>query len=71
MRMSFDELFRKDPDGIISPRLPVHINGVTMRPGVDLGGGVSFGEVDLTPFVGNDLDVEIHDDVHVIRGIYH
>jgi hypothetical protein len=68
--MSFDELFRRNADGTISPRIPVHINGVTMVPGGEIGGGVNLGGVDLTQFVDMDLDVEIQEGVHAIRGIY-
>ncbi len=71
MRMSFDELFQRNADGMISPRVPVHINGVTMGPGPGSGGGVSFGGVDLPQFMGKDLDVEVREDgVHVIKGAY-
>ena len=70
MRMSFDELFRRNADGTISPRISVHFNGVTMVPGAEFGGDVRWGGVDLTQFADKDLDVEIQDGVHAIKGIY-
>ena len=70
VRMSFDELFRRNADGMISPRLPVQIGGVTVSPGGASGRGASFGGVDLAQFLDKDLDVEIQDNVHVIKGTF-
>ena len=39
-------------------------------PGAEFGGDVRWGGVDLTQFVDKDLDVEIQDGVHAIKGIY-
>ncbi len=70
MRMSFDQLFQRTAAvGMISPRVPVQIGGVTMTPGVPFGGGVNIGEVDLIQLVGKDFDVEVQDGVHVIKGV--
>ena len=71
MRMSFDELFQRNADGMISPRVPVHIGGVAMGPGVAIGGGESIDGVDLSQFVGRDFDVEVREDgVRMIEGVY-
>jgi len=70
MRMHFYDLFAVTPDRMISPRVPVHINGVTMGPGVAFGGGVSFGGVDLAGIAGRDLEVVVENGVHVIKGHY-
>ncbi len=70
MRMSFDELFRQSADGTISPRISVHFDGVTLVPAGEIGGGDELGGVDLTQLVDKDLDVQIQDGVHAIRGIY-
>ncbi len=71
MRMSFDQLFQRTAEvGMISPRVPVQIGGATMTPGVAFGGGVNIGGVDLIQLVGKDFDVEVQDEVHVIKGFY-
>ena len=70
VRMSFDELFRRNAEGMISPRLPVQIGGVTVGPGGASDEGASFGGVDLAQFLGKDLDVEIQDNIHVIKGTF-
>jgi len=68
--MSFDELFRRNADGMIAPRLPVRIGAVIVGPGGASGGGPSFGGVDLAQFLDKDLDVEIQNNVHVIKGTF-
>jgi hypothetical protein len=70
MRVPFSQIFQANPDGSISPKRAVHINGMTMGPGVAFGGGVSFGGVDITALRGRDLEVEYHSDVVVIKGFY-
>lgn len=70
MRTSFDTIFTRNSDGSISPRVGVHINGVSMGPGVAFGRGVSFGGVDLATLQGRDLETEIQGGVYVIKGVY-
>ena len=71
MRMSFDQLFQRTAEvGMISPRVPVQIGGDTMTPGVAFGGGVNIDGVDLIQLVGKDFEVEVEDEVHVIKGVY-
>lgn len=69
MRKHFDELFTTQ-NGMVSPKVTIHVNGVTMSPGVGFGGGVSFGGVDLTQFIGKYFDVEYQNGVYIIKGIY-
>jgi hypothetical protein len=69
MRMRFDELFNNN-NGVVTPKVNVNINGVTMSPGVSFGGGVLFGGVELTQYIGKDFDVELQNGVYVIKGIY-
>ncbi|MFK2295088.1 hypothetical protein ACIXMS_09670 [Bacteroides fragilis] len=69
MRKSFNELFTVQ-NGTISPKVSIFINGITMTPGVSFSGGVSFGGVDLSQFVGKDLEVENHNGIYEIKGFY-
>lgn len=43
---------------MLSPKVPVAINGTTMTPGVSFGGGVQFGGFALRQAVGYDLGVK-------------
>ena len=60
MLVSFDQLFSIQ-NGMISPRVPVSINGVTMGPGVSFGGGVA---------VGRTFDVDVVGGVYVLKSAY-
>ena len=54
MRSHFSDLFAVK-NGMVSPKVPVMINGIVMTPGVAFGGGVSFGDVNLVSFAGKYL----------------
>lgn len=70
MRVHFDELFTVQ-NGMVQPKTPVHINGMTISPGISFGGGVSFGGVDLTQFIGKYLEVDqLPNGLYDIKGFY-
>jgi hypothetical protein len=71
MRVAFSQVFQVSSDGMVSPKVPVQINGVMMSPGVSFGGGVLFGGVNLAALQGKDLEVEQRPDgTVVISGHY-
>ncbi len=70
MRVSFSDVFDTNPNGSVTPKAPVKINGMTMGPGVVFTSGVSFGGVDLTALADKDLEVEQKDGVIHINGHY-
>ena len=43
----FLDVFQERPDGSLSPKVIIEINGVTFGPGVVFQKGVSFGGVDF------------------------
>jgi hypothetical protein len=69
MRINFSQLFVVQ-NGMISPKVQIHLNGVTMSPGVSFGIGVSFGGIDLSQYIGKDFDVNIENDIYYIKGIF-
>ncbi|MDE6078964.1 MAG: hypothetical protein K2G35_02755 [Duncaniella sp.] len=69
MKKRYSELFSIE-NGAVTPKVPIHINGITMGPGVSFGRGVLFGGVDLTALIGKDLEVEIQNGVYIITGYY-
>lgn len=70
MRVRFSDLFSIE-GGAIAPKTAIHINGITMTPGISFGGGVSFGGLDLTQHIGQDVEVErMPDGVYDIKGFY-
>lgn len=70
MRVPFDSVFQSNPDGSISPRVSVSINGITMTPGVFFTGGVSFGGVDIASLRGKDLEVDANNGITMLRGYF-
>lgn len=70
MRVSFWQVFRVRPNGAIEPIRVVKIGGVQLSPGVTFGKGVTFGGVDISQFVGNDLEAEERDGILVVTAIY-
>jgi len=70
MRVHFSDLFTVQ-NGAVQPKTAVHINGITMSPGVSIVGGVSIGGVDLTQYIGKFLEVDkTPEGVYVIKGVY-
>ena len=71
MKVFFTEIFQKNDTGMIAPKLPVRVGGVTMTPGVSFGSGVSFSGVDLSTLEGKYLDVDQEPDgLVIIKGYY-
>ena len=70
MRVPYDQVFQSNSNGSVSPRCSVHINGVTMSPGVSFTQGVAFGGLDVVAIRGHDLDIEQQGDVVVIKGYF-
>ena len=69
-RVTFDSVFKKHEDGSLEPKQRIRVGGVSFGPGVRFKRGASFGGIDFTLFVDQDLQVETDGDVLVIRGIY-
>lgn len=68
--MPFESLFQVNTaDNSITTRLPIRVGGVTIGPNQTLRQGYVVGGVDLTQFIGRQLQVEIEGGTYVIRGI--
>ncbi len=70
MRLKFSEVFRKKPDGSITPVRAIRIGGVSLGPGVSFSKGVSFAGIDISQYEGFDIEADDEDDVLIIRGFY-
>ena len=70
MRYRFDEVFQTNTDGSLTPRRPIHVNGVTFGYGVTFNRGVAFGGVDFFNFLNQDIEAEESNDTLDIRGFY-
>lgn len=70
MRYNFNQLFRENPDGSLTPRFNIKIGGVTFGPSITFTKGVSFSGINVFDFKGSDIEVEQEGDVLVIKGFY-
>ena len=48
IKVPFNQLFVKNTDGSFTPRQPLVIHGVTVKPGMRLTKGISFAGVDIS-----------------------
>ncbi|MEK7511761.1 MAG: hypothetical protein AAB575_01975 [Patescibacteria group bacterium] len=69
-RVNFYQIFRINTDTSIEPITTVRIGGAQFGPGVRFGTGVSFGGIDLSQYVGRDLQVEEQGGISIITGIF-
>lgn len=69
-RFPFFEVFQKNPDGSLTPRKVINVNGVTFGNGVAFSPGVNFGGVDFFKFQNYDIAAEDEGGILVIKGFY-
>lgn len=70
IRVNFFQVFRLNQDGSIEPIRTVRIGGAQFGPGVRFGRGVSFGGIDLSQYLGRDLQAEEQEGILIITGIF-
>jgi len=69
-RYKFLDIFKENPDGSLSPKHVININGVTFGPGVAFTPGVAFGGVDFHRFKYLDIAAEEQNGTLVIKGFF-
>ena len=69
-RYHFLEIFQENPDGSLSPRRLISVNGITFSPGVSFGSGVSFGGVNFHEYRYMDIAGEERGKILFIQGFY-
>ena len=70
-RYKFLNIFQENPDGSLSPKRVIYVNGITFGPGVSFGPGVAFGGVNFYQYKYLDIAVEERSDgVLIIKGFY-
>lgn len=70
MRYNFNEIFRENADGSISPVKRLRVGGVILGPDVAIRAGVAFGGVDFFQFKGHEIEADIDGEIFVIKAIY-
>jgi len=69
-RFKFLDIFHMNPDGSLSPKRVINVNGIVFGPGVSFNAGVSFGGVDFHNYKFLDIAAEEASGVLVIKGFY-
>jgi len=70
MRYRFQDIFRENQDGSLTPISHIKIGSANIGPGLSFKDGVSFGGVNIFDFKGKDIEAEQARGVLIIRGFY-
>lgn len=66
-RMHFDDIFKRNADNTVSPRLPLEINGEMVGTSTKIVGGTKYGGVDISYYTGHDALVDTLKGIVIIR----
>ena len=70
-RCKFLDIFQESPDGSLSPKVQIEVNGVSFGPGVAFQKGVVFGGVDFYLYRYLDIAaIEKENGILKIEGFY-
>ncbi len=69
-RYKFLDVFQENPDGSLTPRRQIHINGISFGPGVTFQKGVAFGGIDFHLYKYFDIAGHEEGGVLIIQGFY-
>lgn len=69
-RFGFFEVFQQNPDGSLTPKISLHLNGITFGPGVSFSRGVVFGGIDFFQFFGKPIAGTMENGVLIVKGFY-
>ncbi len=69
-RYRFLDIFQENPDGSLSPKRVINVNGITFGPGVSFGQGVSFGGIDFHRFKYLDVAADEQNGTLIINGFF-
>ncbi|HBD24536.1 MAG: hypothetical protein A2566_03720 [Candidatus Zambryskibacteria bacterium RIFOXYD1_FULL_40_13] len=57
-RVKFNDVFDEKPDGSLSPKVPIEINGVNFNSGTTFSKGVVFGGIDFHLYKNRDIAIQ-------------
>ena len=69
-RYKFSDILQENPDGSLSPRVRINVNGVTLGTEVTFRQGVAFGGIDFFEHKNQDTAAEEQNGILIIRGFY-
>jgi len=70
-RFKFSDVFQENPDGSLTPKIRISVNGVSFGPGgMTFNKGVAFGGIDFHQYKNLDIAGEYVDDILLIKGFF-
>jgi len=69
-RVTFADLFLTNPDGSISPKAVIEINGFTLGPGISIRPKTPVGGIDLFDYLNKDFAAVIEQGRYKLVGYY-
>jgi len=66
-RMHYDDLFKRNVDGSVSPVQIIQINGEILNSGVKIVSGETYGGINISAYAGHDMLVDTAKGVVIIR----
>ena len=69
-RYKFLEVFKENPDGSLTPKRRIHVNGITFEPGTTFQKGVAFGGVDFHLYKYFDIAGQEENGLLKIEGFF-
>ena len=70
MRYKFLEVFQENPEGSLTPKRQIFVNGITIGPGTVFQKGVAFGGIDFHLYKYWDISGTEVDGILKIEGFY-
>ena len=68
MQFKFLDIFQENPDGSLTPKKPIAVNGITFGLGTSFQRGVAFGGIDFHLYKYHDILADEENGVLVITG---
>ncbi|MBC6426087.1 MAG: hypothetical protein GDA51_06395 [Ekhidna sp.] len=69
-KIKFSDIFQMSPDGSLTPKETISVNGITFGPGISFGRDVSLGGVDFFQYQSHDIAVEKDNNILKIKGFF-
>lgn len=69
-KFKFLDVFQENPDGSLTPKRQIHVNGISFGPGVVFQKGVAFGGIDFHLYKYWDISGEEQNGYLNIKGFY-
>jgi len=66
----FLDIFQENPDGSLTPKRRISVNGIDFGPGITFQKGVAFGGIDFHLYKYWDISGEENGEVLDIKGFY-